>query len=110
MLNWSRIEELREEVGEEAFAEVVELFLEEVAEAMASVEPGTPRLEAQLHFLKGAALNLGFDDFAGLCQAGEVAARHGRAEQVDLDAIHDCFETTKTEFMTRIYAAGYLAA
>ena len=36
MIDWARVSELRDEVGEGDFDEVVELFLEEVDEAIAA--------------------------------------------------------------------------
>ena len=41
-------------------------FLEEVEEEIAELRtnPAPETLEAKLHFLKGSALNLGFDDFS----------------------------------------------
>ena len=37
MIDWARVSELRDEVGAEDFDEVVELFLEEVEEAIAAL-------------------------------------------------------------------------
>lgn len=34
MINWKRVNELRDEIGPEDFAEVVELFLEEVEQVI----------------------------------------------------------------------------
>ena len=48
MIDWSRVSELREEVGEEDFAEVVELFLDEVDGVIGTLAPETADLEAQL--------------------------------------------------------------
>lgn len=110
MLNWTRIEELRDEVGEDAFEEVVDLFLEEVAETLSGLGADLKTLESQLHFLKGASLNLGMDDFAEVCGAGERAARNGRAEEVNLTAVHDTYERSRNAFLSRVTQAGFLAA
>ena len=79
MINWDRVAELREEVGVDDFAEIIELFLEEVDAIIELLRDGQglSDLEAHLHFLKGSALNLGFAKFAELCQAGETAAIRG---------------------------------
>jgi hypothetical protein len=37
--------------------------------------------------LKGSALNIGFREFANLCQAGEAAAVAGLGEDVEISAI-----------------------
>lgn len=68
-----RLRALREEVGEDGYEEVLALFLaesDEVVERLAR-HTGGAAPEAELHFLKGIALNLGFDDLAALCRRGE---------------------------------------
>lgn len=110
MLNWTRIEELRDEVGEDAFSEVVELFLEEVAETLAELGSGSSSLEEQLHFLKGASLNLGLDDFSEICSSGEKAAREGRSSEVNVTAIHETYAKSRETFLARVEQAGFLAA
>lgn len=76
MINWSRMEELFEDFGADGFADVAEVFVEEVTESLnrlsAAQDPDS--LRAEFHFLKGAALNLGFDDIARLCAEGEEQA------------------------------------
>jgi HPt (histidine-containing phosphotransfer) domain-containing protein len=88
-MNWDRLRELRDEVGEDAFAEVVEMFLsetdEKVAELHARASPET--LAEDMHFLKGAALNLGLDPLAAACQTAETQAQGGAADAVDVPAI-----------------------
>ncbi|WP_442771646.1 Hpt domain-containing protein [Paenirhodobacter enshiensis] len=70
MINWDRIEDLRTDIGEEEMAEVIDLFLDEVEQALSQI--GTaPDREAAAHFLKGAALNLGFSRFAAECLVAE---------------------------------------
>ena len=100
MIDWQRVASLKDEIGEEDFAEVVPLFLDEVASTadMLRSEPDLSRLEEDLHFLKGSALNLGFEQFSALCHAGEQAAASGNASDVDIDEILGCFEDSKTAF------------
>ena len=38
MINWTKAEELRDDIGEEGFGEIIEIFLEEVEEALAVLE------------------------------------------------------------------------
>lgn len=72
LISWSRVQELRAEIGDESFAEVVAIFLEESDAVIARSQSGfTPE---DLHFLKGAALNLGFSTLAAACDSGEDAA------------------------------------
>jgi len=100
MICWDRVNELRDEVGAEDFIEVVELFLEEVAEVIDRLRqsPDPSTYETELHFLKGSALNLGFDDLAKLCGDGEKLARDQQTESVDLAAVFSIYEKSKHEF------------
>jgi HPt (histidine-containing phosphotransfer) domain-containing protein len=101
MIDWSRVYELRDEIGADSFGEVVDLFLDEVEAEIAILRDGSPleALEARLHFLKGSALNLGFQRFSDKCQDGETAAASGAAEQVDIAEILECYEASKTAFI-----------
>lgn len=82
------------------FNEVVAMFLEEVGEVIARLEaaPDHDTYAADLHFLKGAALNLGFNDFATRCEIGEQLASEGRAAEVDLAAILASYHGSREAF------------
>ena len=73
MIDWSRVDELRDEVGEEDFEEIATLFLGELADAVDELaglsDPAA--LRDGYHGLKGAALNLGFAEVAKLAAAAE---------------------------------------
>lgn len=99
MIDWSKVAELRDEVGAEDFDEVVDLFLDEADETIGQL--GMPRrsLEHDLHFLKGSALNLGFRDFSELCRVGEARAASGAADEVDTVSILACYQTSKATFL-----------
>ena len=73
MIDWIRVEELHSEVGEEDFVEIIELFLEEMQDSVASLDSLQPgqTLSDTLHSIKGSAYNLGFQAVAELCAAGE---------------------------------------
>lgn len=102
MIDWARVETLRQEIGEEDFSEVVRLFVEEVEEVVARMErPGTPaQQEADLHFLKGSALNLGFTDLAALCQTEERRAAGGEA--VDTRPVIGLYTASRRAFLARL--------
>ncbi|MFX0542351.1 Hpt domain-containing protein [Roseovarius sp. S4756] len=101
MIDWVRIAELRSEIGADDFAEVVELFLEEVEGEITKLKPGADAqtLESRLHFLKGSALNLGFTAFSDLCQKGESTAAGGHAGEVELSAIIASYHSARAEFL-----------
>lgn len=71
MIDWLRMSELRDEIGQDGFDEVVDVFLEEAEEVLARLTRDAGPTPEDLHFLKGSALNLGFVSVAQLCQDGE---------------------------------------
>lgn len=101
MIDWNRVRELRDEIGTDEFADVVSLFLDEVESEISALRGQglADRLEARLHFLKGGALNLGFDDFAALCQTGEQLASQGYANKVDVMEIIETYDKSRATFM-----------
>ncbi len=105
MIDWNRVNELRDEIGTDDFAEVVDMFLEEADEVIARMSPtgGSKLLEADLHFLKGAALNLGFADFAALCQDGERGAALGHTD-ADLAAVSRIYDLSKSALVAGLAA------
>ncbi len=106
MIDWERVQELRDEIGPDDFKEVVGLFMSEVEEVIARLRdcPDPNRLEEDFHFIKGSALNLGFAGLAELCGAGE---RHPEAS--DPAGVVARYEASRADFlaaMTGICAAA----
>ncbi|MCX8507481.1 MAG: Hpt domain-containing protein [Rhodobacteraceae bacterium] len=101
MIDWRRVDELRQEIGDEGFAEVVELFMDEVEEAIGRLKGSKAAIsyEEDLHFLKGSAWNLGFADFGALCQDGERKAAQGKGTLIDIGAILECYGDSKAAFI-----------
>ncbi|MEM8692990.1 MAG: Hpt domain-containing protein [Pseudomonadota bacterium] len=101
MIDWDRVKLLREEVGEEDFEEVVDIFLEEVDEGVQPLRKGdgVAGLAERMHSLKGSALNLGFAEFSTLCQTAETMSANGRATDVDLADIVGCYDQSRTVFV-----------
>ena len=104
MIDWSRVSELRGEVGPDDFHEIVEIFLEEMAAELTTLSPTSDDMSvvAVLHSIKGAALSLGFAQIADLCQMGEQAAAAG--EKVDLNRLRATLRDSVAAF-----AAGLAA-
>lgn len=101
MIDWSRVDELVDEIGAEDFAEVAALFLEEVESAIGQLEAseGNPVvIEEQMHFLKGAALNLGFAKLAEICLKGEKSASAGNPDAVTAAEVRKTFEESHAQF------------
>lgn len=101
MINWQRVNELKSEIGEDDFLEVVEMFLEEADQVCAWLDGPSDlkSVESRLHFLKGSALNLGLTDLAVLCQNGEKTAASGAAAHVDVAAVATCYRASKIQLL-----------
>ena len=92
MINQSRLDELREEVGPDDLAEVIELFCEEVEEVLAALDATTQEsLPDQLHFLKGSALNIGLDQVGELCRMEEQRLKTDPDRPPDVAAIRQAY-------------------
>lgn len=104
MIDWDRVVTLRDEVGEEDFDEVIELFLDEVDDAIdaLSKKENQTNLEEKLHFLKGSALSLGFQHFSCLCQAGETAVSKDASAAVDVDEILNSYAQSRAVFVSQV--------
>ncbi len=103
MIDWTRVEELRDEIGAEDFSEVVELFLSEVEERieLASAKTVPAELAEDLHFLKGSALNLGFSEFAQRCSEGEANAANGLPFD-SIQTIEAAYQSAKGVFLNAL--------
>jgi histidine phosphotransfer protein HptB len=100
MIDWERVGELRAEVGEDDFAEIADLFLAEVAEVIDRLMTAgvVNDLAEDCHFLKGSAINLGFSEFARLCQDAERLSQAGRGDEVGLAALAESFARSRDAF------------
>lgn len=101
MIDWKRVMDLREEVGPEDFLEVAELFLSEVGSVLERLGQAinVNTLENDMHFLKGAALNLGFADFARMCREGEQQAAAANFGAIDIGGVITCFNASRDSFI-----------
>jgi len=100
MVDWERVRELRNEVGAADFDEVVELFVEEVDDAMDALVPGQTGAD-DLHFLKGCALSLGFRAVSALCQTLETKTHSAPLTREDVDSLRDSYVRSRAEFLAR---------
>ncbi|MCB1331498.1 MAG: Hpt domain-containing protein [Maritimibacter sp.] len=101
MIDWNRVSELKDEIGEEDFAEVAEMFIAEVEEVIDRLKaaPVPAHYEEDLHFIKSSALNLGFSELSALCQHGERQAAAGDADTIDLTPVFASYAASKAAFL-----------
>ncbi|VDC21920.1 Hpt domain-containing protein [Pseudogemmobacter humi] len=80
LIDTRRLAELRDEIGAGDLGEVVAIFLDETDQVVTRLRAGhAADPAADLHFLKGSALNLGLAAFAAFChQAEQRAAADGK--------------------------------
>lgn len=108
MIDWMRVDELRSEIGSDGFAEVVELFLDEVEGVVIRLKtrPDPAKFESDLHFLKGGAWNLGFAEFGALCQDGERKAAAGHRDDIDIARVVDVYFASRDIFLAGLTGRG----
>jgi len=104
MIDWDRVNALREEVGPEDFEEVVELFLQEVDAEIEELEKADQGvgLGEKLHFLKGSAMSLGFQNFSTLCQDGESVISKDPAAAIDLGGLTESYHASRAQFLSEL--------
>lgn len=100
MIDWTRVMELRDEVGPSEFEPVLELFMDEVEEIVMRLSHSDPaKLARDLHFLKGSAWNLGFSEFGSLCQSTETRCLRDKPADLCVREIITCYARSKQLFM-----------
>lgn len=99
MIDWNRVLQMREEVGEELFGQLAADFLSEIEDRLARLSDDPEQLLRDLHFLRGAALNMGFARFSALCLADEMQLRHGNAAGIDKADLIEKFRSTRQQFL-----------
>lgn len=111
MIDPDRIHELIEELGSEDFGEIVEVFLEELDDAIAgfdgmAAEPDEA-ISRAAHFITGSAANLGLSSVAALCSALEGDIRAGQSVDgaARLSAIKDQYFEDRAAFLEFANAA-----
>jgi HPt (histidine-containing phosphotransfer) domain-containing protein len=83
MIDWDRLNALRNDIGEEDFAAVTLLFVSEIGEKLASLQGAPSAATADdFHFLRGSAVNLGLTAFAEICTLAEGACKTGRTPDI----------------------------
>ena len=102
LISWDRVADLRSEIGEDDFAEVVALFLSEVEETLTrlSLPLPAPALADEFHALRGCALNLGMSALAEHCSQAEGQAQSGSSPP-DIAAIRDVFARSRDHLHSR---------
>lgn len=96
MIDWGHVADLYTEFGEDGFGEVLQVFTTEVQDGLAQLKAAQTADEHRIafHFLKGAALNLGFQDVSSFCSMGEMRAHRGEDFSVEKEQVITLFPIT----------------
>ncbi|MFD1807811.1 Hpt domain-containing protein [Gemmobacter lanyuensis] len=97
MIDWQRVAELEEEVGQDGLCEVITLFLEETDEVMArlSTDAAPQQLGRDLHFLKEVRSTLACGHLHN-CARRRAALRFWGAGRINLPLLRHLYEESKT--------------
>lgn len=83
MIDWNRLNALRDDIGKEDFADVALLFVSEIEEKLTSLQADPKAMTADdFHFLRGSAVNLGLTSLAEACTHAEAACNAGIAPDI----------------------------
>jgi len=100
MIDWARVEELKTDMGADDFDEVIDLFLSEIETTLDGMgQSGSDTLAKDIHFLKGSAANVGFEQLCAMCRKSELAPN-----DVDISDIARCYFESKTIFLSELEA------
>lgn len=105
-VDWDRLNELRDDIGEEDFADVALLFVGELQETLDRLMEGTA-VASDFHFLRGSASNLGFVALVAACSTAEAACNDGQLP--DLVAVRTAFAEAMAEVGPRVPALASAA-
>ncbi len=94
-IDWARLHQLQEDVGTEDIRGIITLFEQELKQVIAQLplEAEPAQMANNLHYLKGCALNLGFNDLARLCQQSFDHLNTDPAPPITLAPILECYES-----------------
>lgn len=103
MIDWEQVAELQDQMGNADMVEIITLFEKEVEciTTQLGAGPEGRNLEEDFHYLKGAALTMGFAQFADTCAATEALARCGSVEPASIDAVLLSYHQSITEFKSK---------
>lgn len=83
MIDWTRLNGLRSDIGEEDFSDVVFLFVAEITGHLKQLTADPARAGADdFHFLRGSAANMGFVAMVEACRAAEAECLAGHIPDV----------------------------
>lgn len=104
MIDWSRIDELKSDFGQDGLADLLPIFQDEIQEAIAKIETqaDAPSIMETAHFIKGSAANLGLSDLTTLCHDIEIAAKSGNVLTKEKSELRQKFDASMEQLLAQI--------
>jgi len=99
-VDWDRMTSLRDDIGAEDFADILLMFVAEISEKLDGLTANdAAATEADFHFLRGSAANLGFAAMIIACERAEQACRTGQIPNVPavLRAFEDALQEARSQ-------------
>lgn len=96
MIDWTWIDNLRSEIGEDDFAEVTAVFLAELDGFIERLQAAQSDLADTLRSLNETAVTLGFSDMAGLCSAAIGQ------DDPDIAPLLDSYRESRNQFLWKL--------
>lgn len=102
MIDTTRLDQLADEIGRESLAEIVDVFMSEMDETVEKLPEvdSAQAYAAQLHFLKGSALNLGLTAIAVACDEERGAIMTGAERSQNVTQIKALYEKSRAMLLS----------
>jgi len=109
MIDEGTLLELKNDLGREALAEIVSLFVEEAKASLKDLSTSTDRTAqlAQLHFLKGTACYVGMLDFSYRCGEFETSLNDPNTTPQDLTSLNTEFSDACAALETLLTSSDF---
>lgn len=100
MIDWTRVQQMHQDLGQVEFSNLTELMLDELRPIVEKLraQPSHPVWESDLHQLKRSAMTLGFRDLAEKCRAVERAMMSKPQGDPEWSPVLDCFDRSVALF------------
>lgn len=101
MIDWTKLNDLRSNIGDKDFSDLAHLFVTEMGERLAQIAAAPSKATVEdFHFLRGGAANLGLLTMVAACHAAETACRAGGTP--DIAAVSHAFGAAVSAIQTEL--------
>ncbi|MEM9716398.1 MAG: Hpt domain-containing protein [Pseudomonadota bacterium] len=99
MIDWLRVNELKSDLGDDMFDEILPVFIDEISELLDQMPSKSDPVDIAgiCHSIKGSAANLGFEALAQVASDGEKSANEGAVPTGIEAELRDKFQSAQAE-------------